>query len=334
MIYSQHSKYAGCRKVFGYMSLPRAAIIPAKGLGDALMMMIASHQLCRSGYATVTFEPRLSQMQRWFPDHVFHALDKYPQWDELLSPFDLVIAQNDNSERIEKIKQLEKKGLIKKLCLFYPTYEKTKHGTLSAQDRIFICQNPMVENIAQSINSLLGIQGFSKDNGLVIPKELKHRKFLWRVLIHPTSTNRQKNWPAEKFLQMATRLQQAGYEPIFALEPHDYPQWQSLLEDKFSYPRFHTLDELACYIYESGYVIGNDSFLGHLASNLHIPQMIIAGEAKRMRLWRPGWLQGELVTAPSWVPNIKFCRLRDNHWHKFISAELAFQTFIKLTKTI
>src|SRR5205823_6117307 len=113
-----------------------------------------------------------------------------------------------------------------------------------------------------------------------------------QVLIHPTSRVPAKNWKAEGFVKVAEKLSAMGLTPLFCVAPTERAEWEHLHIPLADAP---SLPHLAALIYESGYVIGNDSLPGHLASNLGIPHLIIADDEKRMRLWRPDWLRGELV---------------------------------------
>jgi predicted DNA-binding transcriptional regulator len=51
-----------------------------------------------------------------------------------------------------------------------------------------------------------------------------------------------------------------------------------------------------------------------------------------MRLWRPGWHPGAVVTPPSWLPNWKGFRIREQKWKLFISVNSVFERFIELLK--
>ena len=297
-----------------------AAVIPAKGIGDALLMMIASHHLLKAGYTVATFHPQLNQLKKWFPGHSF--LSSLP---ENYSHFDLVLFQNDNSPRIQKLIN----GSV-----FYPTYSAQKHGPLFALDQVFNADLPMADNIASAVANLLHLAGTSKDNGLLPPTELVLRKYDKRIVLHPSSTQEEKNWPKLKFLALAALLQKEGYDPVFAVSPEERKEWQDVLDSGLSLPFFPNLEALAAFIYESGYLIGNDSLLGHLASNMHLPTLIIANDEKRMRLWRPAWRQGAVITPSKWLPNFKPFRLRKAYWKQWISVQKVFQTFKQLTKSL
>lgn len=185
----------------------------------------------------------------------------------------------------------------------------------------------MTDNIAKSIAKLLKRKGTSKNNGLKVPGEFTHRQFASRIVIHPTSSTPQKNWSRDKYLALADMLRKLGYTVTFVVGPHEAKDWKEATV-------FANLHTLATFIYESGYLIGNDSLLGHLASNLNIPTLIISDNRTRMHMWRPGWLKGEVLTPPSWLPNMKFLRLRENHWQKFISPRAVLSAFDNLTRSL
>lgn len=295
------------------MASKTAAVIPSKGIGDALLMMIASHHLLKAGYHVITYHPQLPELQRWFPEHHF---EKYPPED--LSHFDFVIFENDNSPRIQKLPQ----GSI-----FYPTYNALKHGPLSQLDCVFNPDLPMADNIAQAIAQLLQLPGVSKDNGFIPPKDILHRSNERRIVLHPLSTKEEKNWPKEKYLKIAADLKKNGYETVFAVAPEELLDW----EEACAFPN---LDALASFLYESAYMIGNDSLLGHLASNMHIPTLIIANDAKRMRLWRPAWRLGMVITPSPLLPNWKGLRLRGKHWKRWISPQKVLRAFDRLSRSL
>lgn len=302
------------------MANKSAAVIPARGIGDALLMMIASHHLLKAGYKVTTFHAQMNELQRWFPGHCFDITlpTDYSQ-------FDLVLFENDNSPRVQKLVN----GSV-----FYPSYSAQKHGPLFALDQVFNSELPMADNIANAIANILHLPGISKDNGLSPPSDLVLRKNEKRVVLHPSSSQLEKNWPKKKFIALAQTLKKNGYDPIFAISPSEKKEWEDVIEMGFSLPSFPHLDALAAFLYESGYLIGNDSLLGHLASNMHLPTLIIANDRQRMRLWRPAWRQGAVVTPSQFLPNFKPIRLRKAYWKHWISTNQVLRNFIKLTTSL
>lgn len=274
-------------------------ILPCRGIGDALLMTIASHGFQSQGYDVITIHPKLAELQDWFPHLHFKA-----EW--AFTGDEWIIAENDNSERVN----LLKKDRREQLSIFYPTYLASKHGPLSPLDRVFDAQKPMAENIATATASLLQLPAPNKHNRITPLPHLSHRRQRRRVLIHHTSSTSEKNWLEEKFHEVASGLKKRGFYPVFLRE-------------------CETLSDLASYVYESGYVIGNDSLVGHLASNLHIPNLIIADKSERMKLWRPGWLEGEVVTLHPLIPSWKFF---EKNWQYFISSGRVLRSFDRLSR--
>lgn len=306
-----------------------AAIIPTLGIGDAMLMMIASHQLKMEGYRVTTFHDGLPELSPWFPGHDLRIFPSLETEIETLNPYDLILVENDNSHNIRRLLE----AFRPRLSIFYPTYSATKHAPLSTQDYVFNKDCPMADNIAQSIATLLNLSTPSKDNGLTPPPTLIHRSKKEQIIIHPTSRVLAKNWKAKGFLKVAQQLKTKGFYPLFCVGQTERDDWKSIEEEGFSLAHTPTLAALAEVVYESGFVIGNDSLIGHLASNLGIPTLIIANDEKRMRLWRPGWQKGQLVLPPPYLPNWKFLRLREQNWKHFITVSKVLKGFDNLLST-
>lgn len=309
-----------------------AAVLPALGIGDALLMMIGSHHLLKAGYTVTTFHDHLPELASWFPNQSFEKSLSKDNLIERLAHFDLIVAENDNSARIKTLIAAFQQGKLQQLSIFYPTYSLAKHGPAHNLDKIFNPNCPMAENIGYAIGSLLRNEKSSKNNGISPPSHLQHRVHSNRIVIHPTSREPSKNWSAHQFLNVAKRLKQKGFEPYFCVSPNERPEWEKVAAIGCSLPHFPNLAELAAFIYESGFHIGNDSLLGHLASNLNIPTLIIANDEKRMRLWRPGWHEGQLVLPPQWIPNPRIFRWKKEHWQRLVPVRSVLKAFDKLVK--
>lgn len=300
-----------------------AAVIPALGIGDALLMLIASHQLQLKNYQVITFHNHLPELGTWLPSHKLQTLPSDEELISSLTTYDLILVENDNSPRIKLLIDHYRP----RLSIFYPTYKPTKHAPLSPLDRVFDPKLSMAENTSVAIATLLKSTP-SKENGLTPPNTLIHRLKKNQVLIHPTSRVPTKNWRAEGFIKVAETLSSMGLTPLFCLAPNERGAWNHLGLPLADIP---SLSHLAALIYESGFVIGNDSLPGHLASNLNIPTLIIADNENRMRLWRPDWLRGELVLPPPYLPNWKLLR---RHWHSLITTHKVLTSFNKLKGSV
>ena len=293
--------------------LLKAAVICSKGIGDGLMMMVASHRLQLEGYEVTTFQDSLYQLAPFFPGHHFEKRSSIVN----LQKFSLILLQNDNTPLSLEIIQTYRS----QLSVFYSSYCKEKHSPLTSLDRVFDRSQTMVENIATATASILKAHESYKSNGIVIPSDLIHRKHRNRILIHPTSTSTQRTYTPSKFLKIATCLQKKGTEVVFCVSPQERSEWLSRVQNRFLVPEFYSLKELATYVYESSFLIGNESGTGHLASNLGIPTLIIASCPKQMALWRPGFLLGKVITPSKYIPNFKGFRLRQNQWQRCIPTQ-------------
>ncbi|MDN3507442.1 MAG: glycosyltransferase family 9 protein [Simkaniaceae bacterium] len=303
----------------------KAAVISPFGITEALMMMVASHRLLMQGYEVTTYHSDLCQLHEWFPDHNLAPLPKTDDLPEALIAYDLVIMQYDNTPYTNRIIELYNEDIFQTLSLFYSKYDKAQDPPLTPWDRVFNSSFPMVDNIARAISSLFHLNNVSKNNGLIPLPGLIHRHFDKRVILHATSKQTSKAWTPSRFIKTAKRLLRLGYEPVFAINPKDRNKWLHLTSAGFSLPEFPSLSHLSEYIYESGYVIGNESSISHLASNLQIPTLVITGDRHRMRLYRPGWHAG-LICAPSpFIPH------KPEHWQRLIFPRHVLSSFQKLT---
>ena len=271
----------------------KIAIVCAPGVGDALIMHIASHQLKLAGFEVVTVTPH--RFGKWLSGYEFG------DWDDC----DAIFLQHDNSSRSKEIHALNKP-----VYTFYGSHQLSKHGPLK-EGFDFVCDHDktMVENVIKSLETLFSIPATS-DNGFTPPEGLVYRRNTKRVIIHATSGNHLRNWPLEKFNKVAEWLKAKGYEPVFL-------------------PVFPSLEELASFIYESAFFIGNHSGPGHIASCLHIPHIIIGTEERHMRHWRPGWKKGSVIVPPRWIPNVKGFRLREKKWKSLITKGMVIASVKK-----
>ena len=302
----------------------KIAVVCANGIGDALVMLIASHHLLKMGHSVATFSRHLPSFGRWLEPAAEYRLPP-ENWPAALSEFDAVLLQHDNTLAAQEIVRLRKTGLP--VYVFYTNYRFSKHGDLlDTFDFVFDANQTMVDNTCRAAQALFGGQA-SAHNGLTPLPSLIHRKYSHRVLIHPQSGCENKNWSKHRFLKLAKLLKKNNFQPTFLLSPAEMTQWPEV-----EIPQIPTLEDLASMIYESGYLIGNDSGPGHLASYLSIPHLIIRRWEKNLSLWRPGWHQGTQLYPPRWVPNFKGLRLREETWKYFITTRGVFNQFKSIVK--
>jgi ADP-heptose:LPS heptosyltransferase len=266
----------------------KIAIVTAQGLGDAIILQIAAHQLAIHGHETALYSPH--RLGSFFPT---------AKYTDDLEEFDAIFLQHDNSKQAKQIH-----AMAKTVYTFYGSYLYEKHGPLrKGFDYVSDLNLPMVDNVVIALKQLFAIPATS-DNGLQAPKHLIHRKFKNRVAIHPTSGDPKRNWQPKKFLKVAKWLEKEGYHPVFL-------------------PQFPHLDELFSFLYESAYFLGNDSGPGHLASCMNIPHLIIGKDEKHMRHWRPGWRQGSVITPSPLFPR----KLKKQFWKHLITTKSVIKSF-------
>lgn len=285
-------------------------------------MMIAAERLTEAGYQARVFSDEHQSLSSLFPNHKFAP---YPN-QETLSHLDLIIIQNDNSQRAREL--LQKRS--DHWHAIFPKWNKRLKQWIPGIDHL--CDNtcPMAEHIANACSKWLDLPASKSINLDWLEKE-HHRKIRKRVVIHPTSRNPMKQWSKKQFCSLAQRLKHEGFVPTFIVADHERADWEDI---EFDLPKFDALIDVAKFIYESGYFIGNDSGLGHLASLLGIPTLTISDSPKRIKLWRPDWQIG-LVVAPNLpVPNFKGVGMpwRDRYWRRFVSAPRARRAFMRLTR--
>ena len=107
------------------------------------------------------------------------------------------------------------------------------------------------------------------------------------AVIHPFSGSRRKNWPLERFREVARRL--ATVLPV---------EWCAGPEEKLADARrFDDLYELACWLSGARVYLGNDSGITHLAAAVGTPVVALFGPTDP-RVWAPRGRRVRLVATP------------------------------------
>lgn len=279
-------------------------------LGDSLLAMIIVNNLQRNGYRVTVFSDYLYALQRWFPGT---SIKPYPtdlnSAKQELQVFDLLLHT-------------------------YPTdvlyHAETWHQNLVILDNFPLYRRciSMVDLQVLVCQELLGLTQVVRANGLNSPPELKFQNNPLRVVIHPTASQPIRCWLPKRFAALADQLKFENYEPVFVVAPHEKKQILELVEDKYMVYDNFSLDHLAEYLYESGWFIGSDSGIGHLASNLGIPTVSLMQRRKVMLRWRPDWAPGETVLCQ--FPLI--LRIwKEKYWKYLISTQKVLKAFKRLT---
>jgi heptosyltransferase III len=280
------------------------AIVCARGLGDALLSMILAHNLKLSGKQVTTFSSILCELKDWFPKFHIAPCPISEQFFSTLSSFDTVVAADHSV-----IKENHHFG----------------NRLIILKENAFDKKLTMVENLRASCERTLALPFSLANNGITPLKGLTWRRYPRRLLLHPMSNSIKKNWPSEKFIALASLLEKEGYDPYFCVSPAEREFWEGIIA-KERLPYFRTVSDLASFVFESGYLIGNDSGVGHLASALHIPTLSLFARKGYSHLWRPGWGPGA-VCAPNLLLG---SRLKQKYWKKLLSVRYVKKTFSQL----
>ncbi len=314
---------------------PKAGVFFHNGLGDGVNGLVLSNNLQLNGWKVDTYQNTLGSMQEWFP-HL--PVQPYPSLSELpkiLSSYEwFFVVQNDTDEFVLKLIQEGKRRFPERLKVIYLYPSRHIVNEPYYSDCLTEPHLSIAENLRLFCEKILHLPQITRSNGFIPPQGLVHRKHKTRVVVHPTSARPTRNWPREKFVKLALHLKEEGYSLSFVPGGEKArEEWKELLDHGFEIPTFPTLDGLARYIYESGYLVGNDSGLGHLASALGIPTLTFCRRRTWAKMWGPSFTKGVVVTPGSWIPNIRGLRLRDRLWKKFITVGMARRAFERLVHT-
>lgn len=293
----------------------RAAIISRNGLGDGLIMMICGYHLKKAGYKTTFIHNYFHHLNNFFPDFIFKRLDHFKTIKSLLL-FDIIIIEHYKNPFLEKL--IKERERFKNLFVIYPSYT----GPIFKDDIICHRKKSMAENIKDATKVILKRDDVTKNIGISLPDNLKYKKFERRVAIHPTSTNKKKNWRKKRFLSLYKNIKNLGFDPVFVIASHErfYPF------EKIKTISFKSYGDLASFLFESAFFIGNDSGPAHLASSLNIPSIVIASNRRVMKRWKPDFFPSCLIT-PNFIPNPKWLRLKDSYWQFFVSTKRVIKKF-------
>jgi len=294
----------------------KVGLIPANGLGDGVLWAVLANNLNQAGYESVLFSSPLMGLKKWFPHLTIRPFLTVAEIALLPGEFDHLVvdsasylANPKNPKFIEDVRKL--KSWQPKLAI--PTWNSRQYR---------------LDNLLAFFEENFDIRPQLREAGITPPQPLHHRCHHQRVIIHSTSSDIHRNWSAVGFINLATRLKEMGFDPVFVMSSDERANWQTLIDQHHLHcPQIKTLGELATLIYQSGWMIGNDSGVGHLASCLGIPTLTIFKRKKDSRVWRPCWAPSEMVLPwplPKWL-------VKRGFWRYTISVRRVFYAFIKLT---
>lgn len=279
------------------------AVVMSPAIGDTLLTMVLVNNLVRNGHRPVVFSWVVSDLAEWFPEvEIRHK-------GACRETFDLVIELHATP--------------------FGASLVSTggRHCEL-ARLEAFRTRRHMIDMFLSVARDGFGLARITRENGIAVPHHVRFRVNERRVAIHPTGSHIEKIWPQRKFVALAKKLVQRGYEPTFLVAPAEREAWQHDHEASRSLRSFDRLADVAAWIAESGWFIGNDSGLGHLASALGVPTLTLFMRRGIARTWQPKWGRGAIVLPRNLVVGV----LKERYWTFALSARRVLHSFEQLTR--
>lgn len=287
----------------------KVAVVAGDRLGDGLILQLITYNLHLNGYDTTLFNTPLLTLKEWFPWAKIEPHFPQAETKERLKDFDTLIFQHPNRHAREAIEPSQERIVL--------------YGGRYLQRR------PLLDLYLEACHHEFQLPQVVRSNGIVIPKNLKFRTHTKRVVIHPTSLCPEKNWPRTKFVELAHKLKALGFDPKFTVSPAEEKDWLNLKEEGFDLVIFPKLTQLASYLHESAFMLGNDSGIAHLASNVNIPAIALfirQGVAKR---WQPSFSKSYPVVP--WLP-LPGPKLKERYWKQTLSVSKVLRSFKKATR--
>lgn len=286
----------------------RVALLMAPRLGDTLLMMTMANNLIKDGREVTIFGDYAYMLRDWFPNMDIRPNLLESDAKSVLSSYDCAVQMHV--------------GWPYALHDYVATYfYYDAHVVVTGKGFVKLNQ------INDYCDNELGLQHCSIDNGLVPLTTLCHRKYERRIAIHSSSTGAQRCWDPAHFVELGLRLKHLGYSPVFILAEHERKAWECLGENSLPIFQSASLSDVASFIHECGWFIGNESGVGHLASNVGISTLTLTGRPTRTRAWQPGW-SSSMIVYPAYIPG---GRLRDRLWRRWLQPSQVIRAFQRLT---
>lgn len=283
------------------------AVVMPHAIGDSMYLMVLLRQLIQRGDRLTLVGGIIYPLRDWFPYAHFVADPEADEVDRILGQYDRVIQMFPR--RISG--QLPPQANLLKLV------------ELDA----FKQPNHILEALLAIGRANFGLPSSTfTDNGIQAPRHLLHRRLAKRVVIHPLASSAGKTWPAQAFIALARQLAQQGWQPCFVVPPANADIWREQAPD-IELVALASLADLAELIYESGWCIGNDSGIGHLASALGLPTLSLFSRKKLAHRWRPGW-GCNVVALP--LPFVPFGKLKERFWKSLMPVSRVLAAFQRL----
>ncbi|MFT4540505.1 MAG: hypothetical protein ACI841_000616 [Planctomycetota bacterium] len=245
----------------------RIAIFPRPRLGDGLVTMVLADNLLRAGFRPTVFHDALHSLATLFPAH-----DLCPATGAKgLASFELAYVHSpEMAERASGAKRI----VIGR--------ELVSMGRKIARPHLY-------RDLARE---LCDVTNADDANGAQRPAGIEREAKL--IAIHPESLDPRCIWPQHRFIELAERIRDRGFDSIFIVAPSESERWRAVISaDRLFVDA--DLNSVVRRLAAARMVIGNDSGIGHLASCVGTPTLTLFSRPALVRRWRPHWAPSAVV---------------------------------------
>lgn len=283
----------------------RVAFLMSPRLGDSLISMIVVNNLQQQACHIDVYGDYIFQLKSFFPASKIYSSDQFN--DQTINQYDIIISQYRHDLNNYDVSHCQI------FCIDDYQFFRRKINMLAIQ--LAACRE------------IFHLDHPKENNGLILPDDVQSRCYSKRVMIHCTAHQLFREWPPKKFIVLANYLKKNAYDPQFIVASSERQRCQWVRDANFAMPEFDSFVQTATFIAESGWFIGNDSGIGHLASNLNVPTLTLGVRSSLLRLWRPAWSPG-IVCLPN---RCLISRpLKEKYWRQFLSVNKVIKAFTLL----
>jgi len=123
------------------------------------------------------------------------------------------------------------------------------------------------------------------------------------AILHPFASAPDKQWPAERFCEVARYLQLWNIKPVFLIGPSDDAA-PFLAHQVFR----GSLEEVKQILSKACLFVGNDSGPAHMAAAFGASTVVLFGNSNPA-IWGPWRTESEVVVAPDGIHNVSVSRV-------------------------
>ncbi len=274
--------------------------VMSRRIGDTLVSMVVVENLRRAGRRVVVFSDHLHALRAWFPETDIRPLPAAADRVEAWRAFDVLLHFRPADVCEEA---------------------RTHHPSVLVLDDLPEHRDPLTDMVSVHVDvsrTLFAMPHPSRETGLRIPDVGPVEPD--RIIIHPTAGDPRRAWLPARFVEVARRLCDRGWNPVFVTHPAEIDATRWIEDAGLTRVAEDDLDGLARRLATSRGFFGSDSGVAHLASCVGLSFVTLYVRRKVAIRWRPGWTTGETI-KPVWPLVLK--PLKERLWAHAIPVSAA-----------